>query len=89
MNDLAILDASTPAVISAETRDDLKRTSKSNLARVARLRGGRRDLEPVIAKVSGDKERAGLGARRVASHPSFGFSLPGKRMNWTGAARYP
>ena len=53
MNDLAILDASTPAVISAETRDDLKRTSKSNLARVARLRGGRRDLEPVFAKVSG------------------------------------
>lgn len=40
MNDLAILDASTPAVISAETRDDLKRTSKSNLARVARLREG-------------------------------------------------
>ena len=53
MSDLAIPDAPAPAVISAETRDDLKRTSKSDLARVARLRGGRRDLEPVFAKVAG------------------------------------
>lgn len=53
MNDLAIPGAPTPAVIGAEARDDLKRTSKPDLARVARLRGGRRDLEPVFAKVSG------------------------------------
>lgn len=53
MSDLAIPDTPTPAVIGAETRDDLKRTSKSDLARVARLRGGRRGLEPVFAKVSG------------------------------------
>ena len=77
MNDLAIPGAPTPAVIGAATRDGLKRTSKPDLARGARLRGGRRDLEPVFAKVSGIRSgpvpvRAGSRLTPLSASPCRG-----------------
>ena len=68
MNDLAILDAPTPDVIGAETRDDLKRTSKSDLARVTAFAAAVVTSNPSSRRYR-DKERAGPGSRRVAPPP--------------------